>query len=208
LLDPDSIAIFFMASVALGIAPGPDNIFVLAQSALYGPKSGLIVTIGLCTGLLVHTLAVALGVAALFQTSEWAFNSLKIAGAAYLLYLAWRAFGASRQSPELSGYGSIGSWQLYRRGIIMNVTNPKVSIFFLAFLPQFTDPSQGVLWIQMVLLGLVFILATILVFGSISLLAGTLGGWLTRSPNAQRILNGVSGVVFAGLAIRLLIDGA
>ena len=206
--DPDLIAVFFLASVVLGIAPGPDNIFVLAQSALYGPRAGLTVTIGLCTGLLVHTLAVALGVAALFQTSEWAFNTLKIVGAAYLLYLAWRAFSASRQSPELGGYGSIGSWQLYRRGIIMNVTNPKVSIFFLAFLPQFTDPSRGVLWIQMVLLGLVFILATILVFGSVSLLAGTLGGWLTRSPSAQRILNGVAGVVFAGLAIRLLIGGA
>ena len=206
--DPDLIAVFFLASVVLGIAPGPDNIFVLAQSALYGPRAGLTVTIGLCTGLLVHTLAVALGVAALFQTSEWAFNTLKIVGAAYLLYLAWRAFSASRQSPELGGYGSIGSWQLYRRGIIMNVTNPKVAIFFLAFLPQFTDPSRGVLWIQMVLLGLVFILATILVFGSVSLLAGTLGGWLTRSPSAQRILNGVAGVVFAGLAIRLLIGGA
>ncbi len=206
--DPDSIAVFFLASVVLGIAPGPDNIFVLAQSALYGPRAGLTVTIGLCTGLLVHTLAVALGVAALFQTSEWAFNALKIVGAAYLLYLAWRAFSASRQSPELGGYGSIGSWQLYRRGIIMNVTNPKVAIFFLAFLPQFTDPSRGALSIQMVLLGLVFILATILVFGSVSLLAGTLGGWLTRSPSAQRILNGVTGVVFAGLAIRLLIGGA
>jgi len=205
--DPDSIAVFFLASVVLGIAPGPDNIFVLAQSALYGSRAGLTVTIGLCTGLLVHTLAVALGVAALFQTSEWAFNTLKIIGAAYLLYLAWRAFSASADRPEPESAGSVETGQLYRRGIIMNVTNPKVSIFFLAFLPQFTDPSQGVLWIQMVVLGLVFILATILVFGSVSLLAGTLGGWLTRSPSAQRILNSVAGVVFAGLAIRLLLDG-
>ena len=205
--DPDSIAVFFLASVVLGVAPGPDNIFVLAQSALYGPRAGLTVTMGLCTGLLVHTLAVALGVAALFQTSEWAFNTLKLVGAAYLLYLSWQAFSASADRPKLKAAGSTGTWQLYRRGIIMNVTNPKVSIFFLAFLPQFTDPSRGALWIQMVLLGLVFIIATIIVFGSVSLLAGNLGGWLTRSLNAQRILNGVAGVVFAGLAIRLLLDG-
>ena len=82
-----------------------------------------------------------------------------------------------------------------------------ITVFFLACLPQFTDPSRGALWIQMVLLGLVFIIATIIVFGSVSLLAGNLGGWLTRSLNAQRILNGVAGVVFAGLAIRLLLDG-
>ena len=203
--DPDTIAVFFLASVALGIAPGPDNIFVLAQSALYGPRAGLTVTIGLCTGLLVHTFAVALGVAAVFQTSEWAFGTLKLIGGTYLLYLAWRAFNASADRPKSETVGSAGGWQLYRRGIIMNVTNPKVSVFFLAFLPQFTDPSTGRLWAQMVLLGLVFILATILVFGSVSLLAGKLGGWLVRSTHAQRILNGVAGLVFAGLAIRLLL---
>jgi len=205
LLDPNSIIVFFLASVVLGIAPGPDNIFVLAQSALHGPRAGLTVTIGLCTGLLVHTLAVTLGVAAVFQSSEWAFNALKLIGAAYLLYLAWHAFNASADRLKLKESGIAGSWQLYRLGIIMNVTNPKVSIFFLAFLPQFTDPSRGYLWTQMILLGLVFIIATILVFGSVSLLAGKLGGWLADSTRARRILNGAAGLVFAGLAVRLIL---
>jgi len=90
----ETVAIFFAASVALALAPGPDNIFVLTQSALHGRKAGLLVTIGLCTGLLVHTAAVSFGVAAIFQTSTTAFNILKIVGAMYLLYLAWQAFRA------------------------------------------------------------------------------------------------------------------
>jgi threonine/homoserine/homoserine lactone efflux protein len=90
----ETIAVFFAASVALAFAPGPDNIFVLTQSALHGRKAGLLVTIGLCTGLLAHTAAVSLGVAAIFQTSALAFNILKIVGAIYLLYLAWQAFRA------------------------------------------------------------------------------------------------------------------
>ncbi|MCP3867769.1 MAG: LysE family translocator [Gammaproteobacteria bacterium] len=200
----DSIVIFFTASVLLGIAPGPDNIFVLAQSAIHGCRAGLVVTLGLCSGLLIHTLAVTLGVAAVFQTSETAFTLLKLVGAAYLLYLAWQAFRASSRNLSQARPGVSGFLQLYRRGIIMNVTNPKVSIFFLAFLPQFADPSKGFLAGQLVMLGLVFIIATLLVFGTISLLAGTLGGWLNHSSKAQRMLNRMAGVVFAGLAIRLL----
>lgn len=195
---------FFAASLVLGLAPGPDNIFVLTQSALHGRRAGLIVTLGLCTGLLVHTAAVALGVAALFQTSVLAFTLLKLAGAAYLLYLAWQAFHAAAAPIPLSGNGGLGAWALYRRGIIMNVTNPKVSIFFLAFLPQFADPQRGPLTQQILSLGGVFITATVLVFGSVALLAGSLGQWLGRSDRTQVLLNRLAGTVFAGLALKLV----
>lgn len=203
MLDAATLAIFTSASILLALAPGPDNIFVLTQSALKGRLVGIVVTLGLCTGLIVHTSAVALGVAAVFQASALAFNLLKFAGAAYLLYLAWGAFraGASELSAETSRETSL--WRYYLRGIIMNVTNPKVSIFFLAFLPQFTDPAKGRLPLQIGLLGLVFIGATLMVFGGFSLLAAVIGDWLRRSARAQLILNKTAGIIFAALAVKL-----
>src|SRR5579859_7177538 len=120
---------FSAAAIVLAWVPGPDNLFVLVQSALYGRKSGLLITLGLCTGLIGHTLAVALGIAAIFQTSQLAFTALKAIGAVYLLFLAYRAFRARPES--LSAYGSQpkAAWQMYVRGIVMNLTNPKVALF-------------------------------------------------------------------------------
>lgn len=204
MLPFESIIPFFAASVLLALAPGPDNLFVLTQAALYGRRAGILVTLGLCTGLLVHTAAVTLGVAMIFQTSPTAFAVLKTVGALYLLYLAWGAWQASLQ--DVAGEAvSLSSGALYRRGIVMNVTNPKVSIFFLAFLPQFTDPDNGPLGAQMLQLGGWFQLATLLIFGSIALLAGSLGQWLRDSPKTQLVLNRVAAVVFIVLALKLLI---
>ena len=144
---------FFGTAVILALAPGPDILFVLSQSALYGARAGICTTLGLASGLIVHTTAVALGVAVLFQTSALAFTLLKVAGAAYLLYLAWLSF---RAGAVLSGTGKVdflGYGALYRRGIIMNVTNPKVTLFFLAFLPQFCDPARGSIAAQVGMFG-------------------------------------------------------
>jgi threonine/homoserine/homoserine lactone efflux protein len=196
-------AAFFAAAVVLGLAPGPDNIFVLTQSALRGRAAGIIVTLGLCTGLVVHTLAVAVGLAAVFQASALAFAGLKMAGAAYLIYLAWQAFRASAQGVRIGEAGRLGAGPLYRRGIIMNVTNPKVSIFFLAFLPQFADPARGPIAVQIAMLGGLFILATLLVFGAIALLAGSVGQRLATSRKAERVMNVMAGMVFTALALRL-----
>lgn len=202
----ETVAIFLVASVALALAPGPDNIFVLAQSALYGPKAGILVTLGLCTGLLVHTAAVALGVAAIFQTSVLAFNLLKIVGAIYLLYLALQAFRTGAVRLNGTGKAKLAWRKLYSRGIIMNITNPKVAIFFLAFLPQFAVPSRGSVTIQMLMFGALFIVATLLVFGAVAWFAGFLGEWLKDSAKAQIIMNRVAGTVFTGLALRLVVS--
>ena len=199
----ETITIFLAASVALALAPGPDNIFVLTQSALHGRKAGILVTLGLCTGLLVHTAAVSLGVAAIFQTSTLAFNILKIAGAMYLLYLAFQAFRAGAARLDETGKTNLVWQKLYSRGIIMNITNPKVAIFFLAFLPQFADPSRGSITIQMLMFGGLFIGSTLVIFGSVAWFAGFLGEWLKGSAKAQIIMNRVAGTVFTGLALRL-----
>jgi threonine/homoserine/homoserine lactone efflux protein len=203
MIPVETLLTFFPASVLLAFAPGPDNIFVLTQSSLYGKRSGLVVMLGLCTGLVVHSFAVALGVAVIFQQSAPAFSALKMAGAGYLSYLAWKAFRASVSKIQAQGNGEIRLLKLYGRGIIMNITNPKVSIFFLAFLPQFADPSRGPVWLQILMLGGLFILSTILVFGGIAMLAGTLGQWVNRSHKARKIMNRVAGTVFLGLALKL-----
>lgn len=201
----DVLGTYFVACLILAIAPGPDNIFVLTQSALQGRKAGILVVLGLCTGLLFHTTAVALGVAVIFKTSELAFTMLKVAGALYLVYLAWGAYRSGATAIEGKSGSILQSGQLYRRGIFMNITNPKVSIFFLAFLPQFANPARGSLTVQMLILGAVFILSAILVFGAIALAAGSLGEWLSRSQRVQRWINRLAGTVFIGLAIKLLL---
>lgn len=203
MISIETLITFFAASILLGLTPGPDNIFVLTQSALLGRSAGIAVMMGLCTGLVVHSIAVALGVAVIFQTSAIAFSILKFAGSGYLVYLAWQAFRASAENIQSEPNEEVNHWKLYRRGIIMNITNPKVSIFFLAFLPQFADPLKGPISFQLLLLGGLFILSTILVFGCIALMAGTLGQWLNRSDRVQKILNKVAGTVFLGLALKL-----
>ncbi len=199
----DVLLLFFTASVLLALAPGPDNLFVMAQAAQRGSGAGLLVTLGLCTGLLVHTSAVAFGLAAIFKASVLAFTLLKFAGAGYLLYLAWQAFRAGGETDDAAAAVPIQRGRLYRRGILMNITNPKVSVFFLAFLPQFADPTRGSLSGQLLLLGGIFIIATIVIFGSISLLAGALGERFRQSARAQKILNRLAGTIFAALALKL-----
>ncbi len=201
----DVMLMFVLASTALALAPGPDNIFVLTQSALHGRLSGVVVTLGLCTGLIVHTTAVAFGVAAIFKTSVLAFTVLKVVGAAYLLYLAWGAFRAGASRISMTDGASPSLAKLYRRGIVMNVTNPKVAIFFLAFLPQFADPVRGSLPVQIYLFGALFMATALVVFCGIAVGGGTLGNWLKQSAKAQAIMNKVAGTVFVALAGRLLL---
>ena len=207
MVSADTIITLGFTSVLLSLAPGPDNIFVLTQSAVYGRRSGLLITLGLCTGLLFHTAAVAFGVAAIIQTSTWAFTALKLSGAAYLSYLAWQAFNAPiERIDDQAQMISASPARLYQRGIIMNITNPKVSIFFLAFLPQFTTPEAGPIAVQIVIFALVFLLSALLVFSLIATLAAMLGRWLAKSNNAQKYLNRVAGLVFVALALKLAIS--
>ena len=206
MLDFETIILFITASTLLALAPGPDNLFVLTQSMSKGAKPGIFVTLGLCSGLIFHTSAVALGVAAIFQTSIIAFNILKYIGAGYLLYLAYMSFQSSSSSSVKADKQELSSFKLYKRGIIMNITNPKVSIFFLAFLPQFTNPSTGSVTLQIFMLGAIFMMCALIVFSSIAMIAGKLGSWFNRSPNAENILNKIAGTVFAGLAIKLALS--
>ena len=203
MIDYHVLLAFFTTSVILALSPGPDNLFVMAQSAQKGRMAGLFVTLGLATGLVGHTLAVAFGLAAIVRASTLAFSSLKFMGAAYLLYLAWQVFRAGVKTMNKDEVQVLSRSNLYQREIIMNLTNPKVSLFFMAFLPQFTDPLHGSLTLQFFQLGVIFIIATILVFGGISFVAGGVGEKFSNSALAQKIVNRIASAVFIGLAVKL-----
>ncbi len=204
MLPWEVITAFCFASVMLAIAPGPDNIFVLTQSALYGARAGIATTLGLMTGIIGHTCAVALGVAVIFQTSPMAFLALKVVGAAYLVYLAWLTVRSGASTADLSAQSFVGNMALYKRGIIMNITNPKVTLFFLALLPQFANPNYGALTPQIFALGGLFILSAFVVFSTVALLGGQLARWFNASPQYQVYMNRAAAVVFVGMAGALL----
>lgn len=195
-----------MTALLLALVPGPDNIFVLTQSLAFGSRAGLLVMLGLCTGLVFHTTLVALGLAALLAASEQSFLVIKIIGAGYLLYLAWLSWRHSSSHVNSRAQLDMSSWQLYRRGIFMNITNPKVSLFFLAFLPQFITVNYGSVSTQIVLLGFLFILSTVLVFGGIALLAGRYSQKLNQSTGRRILLNRFISIIFIVLAANLFRD--
>ncbi|MBC7917287.1 MAG: LysE family translocator [Rhodoferax sp.] len=199
----DSSLAFFAASVLLALAPGPDNVFVLLHSAVHGRRAGLLVVAGLCSGLLFHTAAVALGLAALLAASATAFTVLKLCGAAYLLWLAWGAWNAAASLEEGESSEAMPPMKTYLRGVVMNVTNPKVAIFFLAFLPQFVDTAKGNVPLQIMALGAIFMLAALLTFSSIAWFAAGFGARLRTSAHAQRLLNRTAALVFVALALKL-----
>ena len=199
---------FCAASIVLAMAPGPDNLFVLSQSAIYGPRSGIIVVLGLCSGLVIQTLCAACGIAAVVAAIPALFFAIKLAGALYLFYLAYKAWvHAKDEITSGSGTKKTGL-MLWRRGLIMNITNPKVQIFFLAFFPQFvTKGTQGMdLVLQMVIQGITFIAATLLVFSAVAFCAGALAAKV-KSPTFRFYLNRLSALLFVILALTTLLLG-
>ena len=200
---------FFIAALVVALAPGPDNLFVLAQSATHGARAGFSVICGLCTGICVQTVLLIVGVSALIAASPVAFFVLQCCGAAYLLYLAYKSFqvraGVVKLDADAEAAG-LSFRRLYLRGIIMNLTNPKAVLFALSFIPPAVDMSRDMSpSLQMVVLGAEFVTATFIVFGSIALLAGAVKKFMLNSPKANRNLNWFSGCVFIALAIALFL---
>ncbi|PTX64297.1 threonine/homoserine/homoserine lactone efflux protein [Melghirimyces profundicolus] len=206
-MDGTNLLTFTGISIMLTLMPGPDILFVITQSITRNPKDGIAVALGLCTGLMVHTTAAALGVSAVLYHSSLAFQTLKVAGALYLFYLAW-------QSLREAGAAHTGSlavegrkrpfFALYRKGILMNLLNPKVSLFFLAFLPQFVSPEAGSVSVQMILLGVIFMVQAFLVFAVVSLAAHRLGRNFMANVAVSRWVDRGKAGIYALLGARLL----
>jgi threonine/homoserine/homoserine lactone efflux protein len=197
---------FALATLLLALSPGPDNIFVLTQSVARGAKYGIAIASGLITGCIVHTSIVALGFAVVIRDNAWLLYGIKIAGALYLLYLAYKIF-KSDASIEFGNENASSQslWKLYKIGITMNLLNPKVTLFFLALLPQFIIKSTIPEWIQIYMLGGIFMLVSLLTFYAIALLAGQAASFIKTSSWFAPAMKWTQIIVFVGIAIAILI---
>jgi threonine/homoserine/homoserine lactone efflux protein len=206
LIEHSQLIYFIAASAALTLLPGPDILFVITQSISQGKKAGIATASGLSTGVLVHTTAAALGISALVYKSTLVFEIVKYAGAAYLLYLAWHALKGSEELMSSVPVRETDAFALYRRGIFMNVLNPKVALFFLAFLPQFVDIESGNIPMQMIFLGIIFMFQAWLIFSTISVFAGTVGEKIIQKPGVSRCIKWGKAGIYTFIGIKLALS--
>ena len=199
---PD-LALFIAASALLALAPGPDIVAVLARGVSQGRQAGFAAALGFAAGCLFHTALAALGVAALIRSSPVAFDVVRYAGAAYLLWIGIQAIRHREAFSMQASSGAAGLATIFRQSVIGNALNPKVTLFFLSFLPQFVDEKAGAVGLQMAILGAVFMAVTIVVFGAVALFSGWIGERLRASPAIASRLNLFAGLAFIGLGIRV-----
>ena len=201
----ESLISFSIATLFLALTPGPDNLYVIAQSLANGTKSGLATTIGLISGCIVHTTLLAFGVSAIIATSETIFYGLKIIGACYLLFLAYKVFRSNSHVDLKNNISKKTYLQLFKQGVIMNLVNPKILIFFLAFFPGFLwDEFQNTIY-QFYVLGILFMTISFFVFSSLAILAGYISTALNENKNVSILLKWIQIVVFLGIAVFILI---
>jgi threonine/homoserine/homoserine lactone efflux protein len=204
--------VFFSAAFALNISPGPDLIYILSRTIAQGRNVGIASSLGVCTGALVHVGAAALGLSAVLATSAVAFSLVKYLGAAYLVYLGVNAFRSAgiagiRDSFPRDPACEANSWKAFKQGVLIDVLNPKVAIFFMAFLPQFVRPGSGHPTIQIVILGMLVILVAMIVETAFVLAAGQTTTILRKNRKLTVMLNRLLGSVFIALGIRLALAG-
>ncbi len=204
-MDTNILLSFVGATAILAIFPGPDNIYVLIQSITNGVKYGIATVLGLISGCIIHTSLVAFGVSALINKNEGVLFSLKVFGASYLVYLAYKVY-KSNSEISLSSDTVLkkNTFQLFKQGFIMNVLNPKVSIFFLAFFPNFLFSQSMSSVYQFFILGFIFMGVSLVVFSLIAILAGTISNYMKQNANIGNILKWLQIVVFIGIAIFIL----
>lgn len=198
-----NIFLLFIATVLLCIVPGPDMLYILARSTGQGRSAGVVSCIGIATGGLMQTIAVALGLSGLFLVVPVAYDIIKYSGAIYLVYLGIRTIFSREEMLTHSFNERGGTLKIFLQGTLTTLLNPKVAFFYLAFLPQFVSQSQGHVSVQLLVLGLVFNITGLSVDASIALLASFLGQWLKGRAGAAKFLRWLTGGVFVGLGVRL-----
>jgi threonine/homoserine/homoserine lactone efflux protein len=202
-IEPARFALFVAVSWAVIVAPGPDMLYVLTRGMTHGRRAGVISAVGVIGGILVHTTAAALGITLIFQTSASAFLIVKYIGGIYLIYLGVKTWmDRSTFNLETSTSGA-SSRVLFWQGVLSNLLNPKIALFFLAFLPQFVDKGSSQVPLQMAILGLTFAFFGLCFLAVIGYSAGAIGGWLTRRPTVAHFLHRVAGGILIGLGVRL-----
>lgn len=202
MVDPMTLLAFVPAALALNLTPGADMMFCMGQGLRSGPRAAVAASAGISAGGMVHVTVAGLGLSAAVAAAPWVFDLIRWLGVAYLLWLAWGAFR--------HGYDAPGSLpravsRAFRDGMMVNLTNPKVILFVLAFVPQFVTPEAGSVLGQFFVFGAVLSVGGFLVNAGVGLFAGRVRGFLTGTPVAGRILGYITGTIFAGLALRLAI---
>ena len=206
--DTGTLLLFMTAALALNVTPGPDMLYVVARSVGEGRAAGIVSSLGIAAGCLVHTVAVALGLAGLLRAVPVAFEIVKWTGAAYLVWLGVRALRTRALAAADANLPPAPMGAVFRQGMLTNVLNPKVALFFLAFLPQFVDPLRGSVALQIISLGLLFNVSGTLVNVAVAFLASSAGAWSRRRFGESAVLRRTTGILFIGLGVRLaLLEG-
>lgn len=201
--QPDALLLFVTAGLLLNITPGPDVLYIVGRSLAQGRSAGVLSALGIAAGCLVHVAAAALGLSAIMSAAPALYDGTQYAGAAYLVWIGLRAVRARGAALALREDGPAGRREIFRQGMVTNLLNPKVAIFFVAFLPQFTDATRGPLPPQLLVLGLIFVFNGLLVCLAYAVAAASLGAWLKAKPGTAGWLHRAMGALFIGLGVRL-----
>ncbi|MEU4780774.1 LysE family translocator [Micromonospora sp. NPDC023633] len=207
--SPDRLAAFALASFVLIVIPGPSVIFAISRALAYGRRAALTTVVGGAVGSFTAATAVGFGIGAIIQTSAVIYTAIKLAGAAYLIYLGVQAIRhrrALREALETQA-APIGGGRTLLQGFIVGVTNPKTVVFFAAILPQFVDPSAGHVSLQMVVLGAVFAVIALAMDAVWCVAAGTVRSWFARSAKRLDLVGGAAGLTMVGLGVGLAVSG-
>ena len=203
LIEPGPLGLFVLSALALNLTPGPDMLFTTACGLKQGSRAGIVAALGISAGSLVHILLAIIGVTAIFKSSEIAFDILRFAGAGYLLWIGIRSFSARGGDLSRPHVRPSEMFIVFRRGMFTNIFNPKVALFFIAFLPQFVSIDAGSIALQILILGLLFNFTGLLCNGTVGLFAGGAGRLLLQRPATAKWISRISGTIFIGLAVRL-----
>jgi threonine/homoserine/homoserine lactone efflux protein len=201
MLDLNTLPLFLTATIVLLLTPGPAVLYIITRSVDQGRRAGLVSVLGIEAGGLFHVAAAALGISAILMTSALAFEVVKYLGAAYLIYLGVQKLRSRVDVEQTEVVQPDSLRRIFSQGVIVNVLNPKTALFFFAFLPQFVDPSRGSVAVQMVMLGILFLLTATITDGMYAVLAGTAGRWLRGNLRFLRAQKYVAGIVYIGLGV-------
>lgn len=206
---------FILAAILLNLTPGTDSVYIITRSISQGQKAGLYSVLGITSGSLIHTLLASLGLSVLLASSPMAFMIVKYIGAAYLCYLGLKmllsqpsnAIANNLSKDKATGnQHKVDNWQIYKQGVLTNLFNPKVALFFIAFFPQFIDANYAYGMVSFLILGLTFASTGLIWCSCLALLAARFSKKLRENPSVETILNKISGIVFVGLGIKLLTE--
>lgn len=203
MIEPAQFALFIGVSWVLILAPGPDMFYVITRGISHGRRAGIVSAFGVICGILIHTMAAALGMALIFQTSVIAFQIVKYLGALYLIYLGVKSWLGKSSFDLQPATERVSSQALFWQGMLSNVLNPKIAIFFLSFLPQFIDKGNSNISLQMVVLGFTFALFGLCFLTFVGYFAGSIGAWLSRKPQYTKTFRWITGSILISLGSHL-----